>query len=246
MSVNHDRSPVLSTAAESDIVGYSSISPAAIVALLLGLLSFFAVGNLLLLILPALAMIAAIMALSSIARSDGSISGRWAAVAGLALALLFASTAIVKATTRAWHVRTEGQKFADRWVELIKSGNVHQAHQWHLPPERRQNAGTSLAQFYHDSKPAQEEFNQFLQAAPLSSVVAAPREAKVHFVRVVEQLSVDNSDRVAVLYALDPVDGKGAPIQFVVVTERTTSENSPGGHWQVAAIAEPKDESAIP
>ena len=246
MSVNHDRSPALSTAAESDIDGYSSISPAAIVALLLGLLSFFAVNNLLLLILPALAIIAAIMSLSAIARSDGGLSGRWAAVAGLALALLFASSAIVKATTRAWHVRSEGVAFADRWVDLVRRGDLQQAHQWHLPAAQRQNAGTSLTQFYHDSKVAQEELIRFQQSAPLSDVIAAPRDAKLRFVRVVEQISVDKNDRVAVLYALDPADGKGTPTQFVVVTERTTTANSPSGQWQVAAVAEPKDESAIP
>jgi len=245
MSVNHDRSPALSTAAESDIVGYSSISPAAIVALLLGLLSFFAIGNLLFLILPVLAIIAAIMSLSSIARSDGGLSGRTAAIAGLSLALLFASTAIVKASTRAWHVRSEGLAFADRWLDLVRRGDLQQAHQWHLPAAQRQNAGTSLAQFYHDSKVAQEELDQFVQSAPLSRVIAAPRDAKLRYVRVVEQLSIEKSDRVAVLYALEPADENDS-MQFVVVTERTKTDNSHGGQWQVSAVAEPKDESGSP
>jgi hypothetical protein len=243
MPVNHDHSPSLSTAAEGDIVGYSAISPAAIVALVLGLASFFAIGNLLWLILPALAIVAALMALAQIARSDGSISGRWAAVAGLSLALLFASTSIARSVSRAMHLRSSARTLADEWLELVRRGQLEQAHQWHLPAEERQNPGVSLAQFYHDSKPAKEALDSFFQTSPLSHVVAAPPEAKLQFDRVVEQLSLEKNDRVAMLYTL--TDG-GHETEFVVVTEYMRNKRNSDGHWQIPAVVFPKTDAAIP
>jgi hypothetical protein len=241
MSANHDRSHALSTAAESDMVGYSAISPAAIVALLLGVASFFAIGNLLLLILPALAILAAIFAFVSIARSDGGVSGRWAAVAGLALALAFASTAIVRSTTRAWHLRNEAHAVADKWLDLVRRGKLHQAHQWHLPPQQRQLATTPLAQYYHDSKTAQTDFDSFFRQMPLVDVVDALPHADPHFVSVAEQIKLEKNDRVALLYEIEPPQAKsGEPLRFVVITERTADADTGAGKWQISGVAPPQ------
>ena len=246
MSVNHDRSPALSTAAESDMAGYSAISQAAVVALLLGLASFFAIGNLLWLILPALAIFAAAVALVSIARSDGSVSGRWVALAGLALALLFASTAISRSVSRAWHVRSEARAIADNWLDLVRHGKLQSAHQWHLPAQERQRASTSLAQFYEQNPTAQEKFDNFFLTAPLSQIVAAPPAASLRYERVAEQLSLDKNDRVALVYVLETsgqADEK--TIEFVIVVERTT-EIDAAAQWQIAAVVEPQDEALTP
>jgi hypothetical protein len=246
MSVDHDKPPALSTAAESDIIGYSAISPAAIVALLLGLASFFAIGNLLLLVLPALAIVAAVLSLTAIARSDGALSGRWVALTGLVLALLFTSAAITRNLTRAAHLRGEARVLAEAWLQLVRDGKRQEAHQWHLPASERQLPGTSLAQFYSDSKPAKESLDQFFQAAPLSVIQIAPRGAKVRYQRVVEQLSIEKTDRVAMLYELDPAGTSAkSPLEFVIVAEHT-GDKARGGTWQITAVVEPRDEAAIP
>jgi hypothetical protein len=247
MSSEHEPLPSLSTAAESDIVGYSAISPAAIVALLLGVASIFAVGNLLLLIIPALAVVAAGMALLQIARSEGGVSGRWAAIAGLSLALLFASTAVARSITRAWHLRNEARTFANQWLQLVRQGRLEQAHQWHLPPDERQLAGTSLVQYYHDSPTAKEQLDQFFQATPLSRIVAAPSDAQLRYEHVAEQLALDKSDRVALRYMMDNAQPSAASeLRFVVVVERTRSDVDSRGEWQIAAVVDPQTERATP
>lgn len=247
MSANHDRPPPLSTAAESDMVGYSAISQAAVAALLLGLASFFAIGNLLWLILPALAIFAAAVALVSIARSDGSVSGRWVALTGLALALLFASTAISRSVSRAWHLRSEARTIADNWLDLVRQGKLQSAHQWHLPAPQRQRASTSLAQFYEQNGAAREQLEGFFLAAPLNQIVAAPPAAALRYERVAEQLSLGASDRVALAYVLESLSQDGTEsLEFVVVVERTKDKGDPAGQWQIAAVAEPQDKALTP
>jgi len=233
--------PALTAGEEADLLQYGAVSPMAIAALLLGLFSFLAMFQLLLLILPVLAVFAAIFALWQIARSEGALVGRPAALAGLALALLFASIAVSTAISRNVTLRSEARAFGDAWLQLVRQGELQRAHQLHLSQDDRQLPGASLSQYYARSDQARDELEQFFNQSPLEEIAAASPEARFQF-QSAETVSYDHFDRVTLWYRVVSDEEPFQPQRFrLVVSRNPTSE---GGLWRVVAVLPPEDEQA--
>ena len=222
----------MSTPVEADLQQYGAISPLAIGALLLGLASILALFSMLLLIVPVVTVLVALLALRQIANSDGAIIGRLPAAIGLLGALLFASIAVSSVISRNRTLEHQAVAFATDWIELVREGELHRAHQLHLPAADRQLPGSSLTLYYQANEQAKEEFDRFFAQPLVETIRNLSADTKLQGA-VVETTVYDELEQIAVRYR-----SVGGEVDFVVVVERAPTQT--GGIWRITQISGPK------
>jgi hypothetical protein len=106
---------------------YRTLSVLAIISLVFGILSPLALWGPLLMGIPLLGIAISLLALRNIATSGGTLAGRGAAIAGLALCIASAVTPysrdFIQRTIRGNQAAEAGQ----RWIALLTSGNTQEA-----------------------------------------------------------------------------------------------------------------------
>lgn len=138
----------LSTTDASD---YQSLSPLAALAFALGVLSPAALVTPLLLIVPVTAIGVALLAFAKIRASGGALTGTRLAQWGMALAVGFTVTAIVRDPVRNALMHRQTQAVAEQWLTLVAGGQF--ADSLKLLDAQ---AVQSLAPRPHDEEPGQK------------------------------------------------------------------------------------------
>ena len=112
---------------DDQVAEYRTVSVLAIISLLVGLASPLCLMSRLFLVIPLLGAVVSILALRRIAASGGSLTGRWAASAGLVLCVACgAATFSRDAVTR--YLRTaQAEEFGRSWLRLVSAGETEQA-----------------------------------------------------------------------------------------------------------------------
>ena len=107
---------------------YRKVSALAIVALLFGLASPVALAAPLLFVIPLVGIAISLLSLRRIASSEGGLTGRRAAVAGLALCIgTLVMTFSHAAATK--HLRSgQAESWGLRWIALVQGGELEQAY----------------------------------------------------------------------------------------------------------------------
>lgn len=153
--------PVL-VAGNEDLINYREPSRAAVVSLLLGVLSIVVVFSVFFLLLPILAIVAAAVGLWRIKESD-YLTGRGMALAGLGLGAFWASFAVVAFQVEDRTTKNAAQELATPWVEMLIDGHLLQAHQLMMPAGARLGPDTDLVNHYETHETAGEELDSLQQ-----------------------------------------------------------------------------------
>jgi hypothetical protein len=106
---------------------YSQVSPAAVLALLLGLASPLAFIGPLFFLVPAAAVGTALLALSKIGRSGGALSGSSLARVAIGLALSCVAASMVRDSVRDSLLKRQATEAAQRWIGLLADGRIEAA-----------------------------------------------------------------------------------------------------------------------
>jgi hypothetical protein len=118
----------MATAAGSDeLPEYRPVSRLAVVALAAGCGSSIVLITPLAAMLPIVAIALAAAALAEIRRSEDHMAGRWIALAGLAMAVGFASQSMAAACAERLVVRHRAMATATAWVEAVRTGRFADA-----------------------------------------------------------------------------------------------------------------------
>jgi hypothetical protein len=228
---------------EADVVAYRSLSKAAIVAIILGVASFGALLQPLLLIVPLVAIVAGILALRSISVSTAGLAGRWLAVIGVLLAVFFASTATARFISRDWIVTARARRFADDWLQMAAEGRREEAYEMTLSPAQRQLPGTELAEFYASSAERNEELQQFFAESPARDLVEYGSQGTLQFEEVIHSgKSSYYGDMVGMIYTLTyTADDETKAVKIHLIVRRSRHRKSGHGQWSVEHVGDPKD-----
>lgn len=106
---------------------YQSLSTAAVMALVLGLLSAAAFFSPLLLVVPFFTIAVALWALARIRSSEGGLQGARLAYCGLALAIVFGVASVTRVQVRVEILRRQATEVAERWLSMLGQGQVEEA-----------------------------------------------------------------------------------------------------------------------
>lgn len=154
------RSDAVLVAGNEDLINYREPSRAAVVALLLGVLSIVVVLSVYFMLLPILAIVAALVALRNISRSE-YLTGRGMALTGLALGAFWTALAVVGYQMENQAAKSAALEFSAPWVELLIDGQVMEAHQLMQHPGARVGPEGDLANHYETSETDREGLESF-------------------------------------------------------------------------------------
>jgi len=248
MSGNHGSHAGFSSGQENNVVQHRSVSRLAVASMLLGLVSAAAIVNPLAWCVPIVTVTLAIAALKTISAEDSMVFGRKAALAGLAMALLFGACGLTRHFARPHWLYRHARPHAQKWIELVRAGRLKEAHQLHLSQEERESPGADLEAFYRDEKGAHETLSSFFGQAPLSEIVRIGRRGQLRFEGDVDvELTREGKARTDVVilrYAIDyEDDGKPQTLWFLVSLGRKYDTEHREARWNVRDVSsqEPPD-----
>ena len=161
----------IADASEKDLREYGAVSRLSVAALGLGAISFLALFSPPLLIIPVLAAFAAWRALVGIRESHMALVGRKAALAGLALSIMFATAVPAEYAATRWWLTKEADAFARQWFDYLRQAEPIKAHQLSISPELRRSLKNreQLLEYYR-VQDARDDIKYFL-ADPLIRVL---------------------------------------------------------------------------
>jgi hypothetical protein len=140
-----DRSTARFSDSEADeLIQYRQVSRLAVASLVLGALSPAALIHPFLWLAPTAAMAAGAGALWAIAADQSRLSGRKAALWGLALASLFGGCATARHYTHRQTLYQQADAFTQQWFELLRQNRLEEAYQLHMPLGVRAQIGSEL------------------------------------------------------------------------------------------------------
>lgn len=205
---------------------YHAISPLAVGSLVVGLISPVALIASLLWIVPALAIALACLAFRAIANSAGALTGRGAALAGLALGLIFAAAGPVHSATTRYLLAEQARPICEAWFAFLQNGEPHKAHQLMQPALRRRALNDRLWDYYRSAAENREELQAFVATPVPRAVLEFGKRCEVRFHDTVGVTPDRDGDVVELMYAVTYPAESGRQTFFVVLTvDRRQLEN---------------------
>ncbi len=244
MSEKRETHIVLSSVEADNVVHYRTVSRTAIASLLLGLLSAAAFVNKLMWCVPIVGVALAIVALRIISKGESLVLGRKAAQVGLALSLLFLTSATTGHLFRQRSLRQQARPHTSKWIEMVREGRLREAHQMYLPQLDRQKLGTNLQNYYEATREAREDKESFFGQSPLSEIVELGRQGQLRFeadedVSTIRE-SGESIDLIVQRYAIDyEADGRSQTLSFLIHVTRAYDSHHGEARWRVREIADP-------
>ena len=224
---------------EGDLIHYRSVSRAAMLALLLGLLSSLALVNTLLWALPVVAIAVSLLAMRNLSTHSTELVGRSAAIVGLAAAIFFGAWAPARDISRSWLLQSQAKPLTDEFIDLFLSGKLHEAHQLTLRPIQRQSRGTSLAAFYENSDTAREQLKEFLAPEAPQILLSLGNGAKVDSSRS-SGINFQVNWHVGRQYTISNFQNKES-VTINVVALRRTAKNTDHVTWEIVGLGIPPE-----
>lgn len=129
--------PATVSAIENEIAAYRAISPLAVVALILGVLSVLSFASPYFVVLPVLAATSAVLADRKIQRMPDILTGRGLAQAGLGLGLVFGLTSVAVSSVQGVLRINQAKTFARKYEAVLRKVSLDEILWYGQPPAIR-------------------------------------------------------------------------------------------------------------
>lgn len=159
---------------------YRPVSGMAVAAAVFGVLSLAAAIHPSFVILPVLGVAFAVVALRDVNAADSIKIGRLAALAGLALSLVFCGVGLTRSLATTWVTNRRAEQVAAGWVDAILDGRILEAHAMVVPFQRVNAPGEAdgdVSTGLFDSQAIEAAYRQRREVAAILSCGAAKRRA---------------------------------------------------------------------
>jgi hypothetical protein len=217
-----------------DDVEYRSLSPWAVIALVLGVASAVAFAGPLLLAIPVLGVFAAAIALWRVSAEGSELTGRRAALWGLALSVCFGVGAVADLVATRWRLESEATELTMAWFDHLQHGRLEAAHQLTLVPWRRR-VGGDLAEYYRVQPEARADLEAFLAEKPTRAVLDLGKRGMVRPLRTTF-IATDSRGRILVgrLYELRSDAQTEKRNVMLVVARRSEDDDTKAPRWEIS------------
>ena len=236
---------------DPDVAEYRPLSGAAVVGLILGLLSPVAFVDPVAWSIPLAGIPVSAYAILHIRRNATILIGRKAALAGLWLSLCFAAAAPADRLYYRYRIRQEAKQYAALWFELLAEGRPEMAYQFSVDQKKRQPLDDNLWEYYCDNPTVRLALDHYVAPAkegekpqPVRTLLALGKSAKVQYLDALNQASEEGMDILYLRYAVT-YEEAGANKTFLLVVQllRRKPDDGPT-FWKIqgcAGIEEKKD-----
>lgn len=223
---------------EPDAIQYRAISGLAAGALALGLIAPIAFAAPALWVVPILGVASSVLALRRVASYAPALLGRKAALAGLALSVLFGVAAPTSWLVYRWELRNEARRFGAFWFDFLLKNEPHKALQLTENHQLRQPLDDSLWEFYPKGSESRTRLEQFLHDKTVRTLLALGDKAIVRYYDTERHGKDIGRDTVLQTYAVT-FQSEGEPTTFFVALEmdRFPVPATGRAYWRVANVS---------
>ncbi|NQT16432.1 MAG: hypothetical protein HQ582_26980, partial [Planctomycetes bacterium] len=173
----------LSDPQETDLDQYRAVSGSALAGLIVSLASPVALAHPFMWPVPVVGIVICVLALRHIAREAPALIGRKAALAGVAVAVLFAAAAISQWYTYGRLLDKEAQRFAAQWFDLLRQDQREKSFELTRHPRGRSPLDENLPSHYLPGSDERDELNNYLQKPGVQALVALGDKARFRHYR---------------------------------------------------------------
>jgi hypothetical protein len=218
-----------------ELPNYRPLSVAAVVGLVLGLLSLVALLHPVLWLLPPLAVVVNLYALSGIDQS-GTRTGRGLAVAGLAVALLAGAAAPARVYSYEYLQRRDARQIAEQWFDSLRNGQPQVAHQLTLSPDVRAHGDQEIWSLYQQSESQRKNLRDYVASPVVRTLLELGPKAQVRYYDNEMAQTDGRIDLVKDVYAVTYED-QGKPKSFFIQMElmRALKPETGPVEWRVSS-----------
>jgi hypothetical protein len=219
---------------EAELEQYRSVSVAAVFALVLGLLSPLAVLHPVLWAVPLAGIVVGLFALFQLRSGAGQLTGRRAAVWGLALCAVFGAAGPARYLSRQSLVRREARQMADQWLGYLRAGDQYKAHQLIFDPGHRAPLDDALPRYYERNREERTSLAGYVVEEPMKTLLALGDKARIENVGAIEHQSEGQRDVVVQQYRVSyPEAGQTRQFYVQVALTRQLYGRDRLGQWSV-------------
>jgi hypothetical protein len=209
---------------DREVAEYRSVSGAAVVALILGILSPAAFVDPVVWGIPIAGALTGAFALFRIRRNPTTLVGRKAALVGLWLSVCFAIAAPTERFYYRYCIRAEAKQYAALWFELLADGRPERAFQLTVDPKNRQPLDDRLDEHYRKDPKQRKMLAQMVAPAPkgekpsaVRTLLALGKSAETRYVDTVSQISEEGMEILQLRYAVTYADESGQKKTFLLL-----------------------------
>lgn len=193
---------------------YRELSGLAVAGFCAGVVSALAMANEILWLIPPVALAINLSALRAIRRRGRPMAGRRAALAGLALALIFGMSAPLQGPLHHWRLRTEAIDLARQWFVALRENRPEVAHQLATPQWIRLPADEALVARYTEDK-GRRALKQYTAQPAVRLLLTSGKHAHIRYFGNLSVTSEEEQETVVDVYAVT-VEQEGRRSSFFV------------------------------
>ena len=204
-------------ASESDS-SYTRLSVSALLSVLFGLGTFLVYFTPWFFFLGVVAILLSLVALWTIHRAEGALTGTPLAYFGLCSAVVALVSVFLFWQTYQYGVRREADQFFRLWLTAVQQGNIPQAKEYQSIYTRRSNAANAEEwwQTQYREKYAHRAVHQFVENKLVRVLMALGNDAKISYYKTLSFHSNPESDTVSSVYAVTFPAESGETATFFV------------------------------
>jgi hypothetical protein len=212
---------------------YRTVDPVTVIGLGLGLLSPLALIGGVMVLFAGFAAVVNLVALARLKQDTGR-TGRAAALAGLALSVVFGVLPITRWASARALLADQPREMADAWFEYLRQDKPELAYRLRFHPDYRPPADDSLWLFYRNDDEAKAELKGFVADPLVRRLLALGQQAQVRFYKTDAIVTDGSTAGVQYTYTVTYPDGDGKKTFFAtLVLERRPIRNAKLSPWRV-------------
>ncbi len=224
---------------------YRRVSPLALVAVGLALVSPIALTTWLLWWVPCVAAFIALLALWSL-RTDRRAKGRQITVVALAVALVIAAAAPTRFFARSKKLSAQAERAAVEWLEILQNSRrkdgvpnnwqLARAMQFRLPTDKRQPLDATLLEYYIKNEHNRYALEDFANERLVRTLHTLGTRATIRHYATESCTQSEGVDRVKLVCAVTFLRDSRPESFFVqLLLERKQGGDGEPGKWRVAS-----------
>ncbi|MGL6195237.1 MAG: hypothetical protein ACRC2T_10500 [Thermoguttaceae bacterium] len=207
---------------EDEIRAYSNISVMAVIALVLGVLSFSAFLYPVCLIIAYFSIVFSLITYFWIIRPDSGLLGRNMALIAISCSIISAVAVSIAIPYQQYTLRVEADRFCKMWFDVVQKNNARMAIEMKAPAWNRkldlsdEQWWKSNLEVKGSDTEALEMFLASINDKVFKTLLALGDKAEISYNRTKLVTSDDNSDSVIIEYAVTLKDAENKPETFFV------------------------------
>lgn len=227
---------------ETRVESYQALSVMAMVCLVTGIISIAAMAHPVFWVFPVVAVMVGMLALRRIRRSEGELTGKTPATAGMTLGVVFLLAGVGAFYVPRWQGQRDAINLGFQFLQYLQAGETARAINLKEPPGFQLPENANFAEAYATNRKAQKRLASFIAEEPIVGVLGRlGGKSTISLYDTEAYGRIEGEEGTYVVYQVDYEEG-GESHQFLVMLHcmyRRNVKKPIEGGWFIHNITGP-------